>query len=134
MNRIGRAFVYLGIGFVAEVGYSAAHDAFRGRLLRFRTSPWMLPIYALLQPLYEPLHDRLRARPARERAAAYAAGFLTVEYASGRILRSARGQAPWDYSEARWNLDGLVRAEYILLWAAAGLALEPLHDALDRSE
>lgn len=134
MKGIGRAFVYLAVGFIAEVAYSAAHDAFRGRPLRFRTSPWMLPIYGLLQPLYEPLHDRLRPRPAHERVAAYAAGFFAVEYASGRILRAARGQAPWDYSEARWNLHGLIRAEYIALWAAAGLALEPLHDALARSE
>lgn len=90
----------------------------------------MLPIYATTQPLYEPLHDALRDRSRVERAAAYAAGFLAVEYASGAILRASRGSAPWDYAEARLNVSGLVRLDYAAYWAAAGLALEPLHDRL----
>ena len=90
----------------------------------------MLPIYATIQPLYEPLHDALRNRSRAERAAAYAAGFLAVEYASGALLRSTRGSAPWDYSEARLNVNGLIRLDYAAYWAAAGLALEPLHDHL----
>ncbi len=91
----------------------------------------MLPIYALLQPLYEPLHDALRARVPRPlRGAAYGAGFLCVEYASGRLLRAVRGEAPWDYSYARRHVDGLIRPDYFFFWAIAGLALEPLHDLL----
>ena len=90
----------------------------------------MLPIYASIQPLYEPLHDALRDRSRVERAAAYAAGFLAVEYASGAILRASRGSAPWDYAEARFNVNGLVRLDYAAYWAAAGLALESLHDSL----
>jgi len=48
------------------------------------------------------------------------------------VLRLALGEAPWDYSHARWNLHGLVRAEYVPLWALAGLGLERVHDALTR--
>ena len=91
----------------------------------------MLPIYALIQPLYEPLHDALRERvPAPVRAATYGVGIMTVEYASGRVLRAARGEAPWDYSYARRHIDGLVRPDYFPMWALEGLALESLHDAL----
>lgn len=90
----------------------------------------MLPVYALAQPLFEPAHDRLRHRRAPIRAGAYAAGLTAVEYAAGRTLRAIREDAPWDYSHARFNLDGLVRADYLPLWAFYGLALERLHDRL----
>jgi uncharacterized membrane protein len=57
-------------------------------------------------------------------------GFFAVEYLFGRLLRNVVGEAPWDYSRARFNLHGLVRLDYLPLWAGAGLALEPLHDRL----
>ena len=41
----------------------------------------------------------------------YALGFLAVEYLSGRLLRKFVGEAPWDYSHARLNVDGLIRLE-----------------------
>lgn len=91
----------------------------------------MLPVYGLAQPLFEPFHDAARGRlPAPVRAAAYGVGFLAVEYATGRALRRALGAAPWDYSGARGNVDGLIRLDYFLVWAAAGLALERVHDRL----
>ena len=93
----------------------------------------MFPVYGLAQLLFEPVHDALRPRAPAARAAAYAAGFSTVEYTSGRALRRLRGAAPWDYSHARWNLDGLVRAGYIPVWALAGFGFERLHDLLDPS-
>ena len=91
----------------------------------------MFPIYGLLQPLFEPLHDAMRDRmPAPARAAVYAAGFFGVEYASGAALRRVLGRAPWDYTDARVHLNGLIRPDYAPIWALFGLALEPLHDAL----
>lgn len=94
----------------------------------------MLPIYALIQPLYEPLHDAMRGRvPAPARAAVYGIGIMAVEFVSGRTLRSLRGEAPWDYSYAHRHIDGLVRPDYFPMWAGGGLALEKLHDALRAS-
>jgi uncharacterized membrane protein len=91
----------------------------------------MLPIYGLIQPLFEPVHATIRGRlPVALRALIYGCGFHTVEYLSGRIIRRFLGQAPWDYSGARWQLDGLVRFDYFPLWAAAGLMLERLHVSL----
>ena len=58
------------------------------------------------------------------------AGILAVEYASGRLLRRVVGRAPWDYGDARLAVDGLVRLDYLPLWAAFGLGLERLHDLL----
>lgn len=90
----------------------------------------MLPVYSLLLPLYEPVHDALRERSWMTRGTVYGLGFLAVEYGSGLIFRNTLGEAPWDYSGATYNLHGLIRADYFFQWAAMGLALEPLHDAL----
>jgi hypothetical protein len=90
----------------------------------------MLPIYALIQPLFERAHDQLRDRPLLMRAGTYGIGFLAVEYGAGALLRELRGRAPWDYSDAPRHVNGLIRPDYFVLWAAAGLALELLHDRL----
>lgn len=90
----------------------------------------MLTVYALLLPLYEPVHDRLRGKSLPARATAYGLGFLTVEYASGSIFRSVLGDAPWDYTYAPRHVNGLIRPDYFFLWALAGLLAERLHDEL----
>ncbi len=78
----------------------------------------MLAIYALLQPLFEPVHifsplfhagagplRRMRGRvPPWGRALIYGTGFHAAEYVSGRLLRQLVGRAPWDYSNARWQV------------------------------
>jgi hypothetical protein len=99
--------------------------------VRPHTSPLMLPIYAMIQPLFEPVHQAMRGRvPVWGRALIYGTGFHAAEYLSGRLLRRFVGRAPWDYSNARWQLDGLIRFDYFPLWAAAGLLTERLHDIL----
>jgi Putative ABC-transporter type IV len=91
----------------------------------------MLPIYALIQPLFEPVHEAMRGRvPLLGRGLIYGTGFHAVEYVSGWLIRRSLGRAPWDYSGARWQLDGLIRFDYFPLWAAAGLMIERLHDLL----
>jgi hypothetical protein len=89
-----------------------------------------VPVYGLAQPLFEPVHDRVRHRRFALRAAIYGAGILGVEYASGRLLRRFVGHVPWSYEGARFSVDGLARIDYFPLWAAFGLGLERLHDAL----
>lgn len=128
-----RFVVYGALGWCAEVVFTGVTNLVRERDPRLpgTTSLWMLPIYGLARPLFEPAHDLLRDRlPAPARAGIYAAGFMTVEYATGRLLRALVGRAPWDYSHARLSVDGLTRLDYAPLWAAAGLALERVHDRL----
>jgi uncharacterized membrane protein len=131
-SRAGRFVAYGLLGWCAEVTFTAIHDFARERDPRLpsRTSLWMFPIYGLMAYLFEPLHDGVRAKPAAVRAAAYGAGFLAVEYASGRLLRAILGDAPWDYAYARRHVHGLVRPDYFPMWAVAGLAMERVHDAL----
>jgi uncharacterized membrane protein len=131
-NRLGRFAVYGGLGWCFEVLMTGIHDFMRYRDPRLpsRSSVWMFPIYGLLQPLYEPLHDALRDKPVAVRAGSYAVGIMALEYASGRLLRRLVGQAPWDYTYAKVHVDGLVRPAYFPLWAGLGLAMEPVHDTL----
>jgi len=131
-GRLGRFAVYGGLGWCFEVFFTGLHDFIRTRdpALPSRTSVWMFPIYGLLQPLYEPMHEKLRDKPVAVRAAAYGVGIMAIEYATGRILRTALGKAPWDYTYAKVHIDGLVRPAYFPLWAAVGLAMEPVHDTL----
>jgi uncharacterized membrane protein len=89
-----------------------------------------VPVYGLAQPLFEPVHDRIRHRPVVLRAALYGAGILAVEYTSGRLLRRFAGSVPWEYGPTRFGIDGLVRLDYLPLWAAFALGLERLHDLL----
>jgi hypothetical protein len=89
-----------------------------------------VPVYGLAQPVFEPVHDRLRERPLVLRGTAYGLGTLGVEYVSGRVFRRLLGQAPWDYGAAQFGTDGLVRLDYLPLWALFGLALERLDDVL----
>ncbi|HEX2295310.1 MAG TPA: hypothetical protein VHN37_08385 [Actinomycetota bacterium] len=130
MRALARLPVYAVAGFAFEVAFSALHDVQRGRTARFRTSPWMLTVYALLLPLFEPVHDRLRGKPLPARATVYGAGFLAVEYASGTGFRRLLGEAPWDYTYAKRHVNGLIRPDYFFLWALAGLLAERLHDEL----
>ena len=132
----GRRFLAYGLtGWCAEVLFTGIHDYMRHRDNRLpsRTSLWMFPIYGLSMPLFESLHRRLKSADASapKRAAAYGIGFLAVEYATGHVLRTSLGEAPWDYSEASTNVSGLIRLDRLPIWGIAGLALERLHDALD---
>ena len=132
-SPLGRFAAYGLIGWCAEVAFTGVHDFVRTRDPRLpsRSSLWMFPIYGLLQPLFEPLHDAMRGRvPAVLRGAVYGGLIMAVEYGSGRALRRAVGAAPWDYSSARWHVQGLIRADYLPLWAFAGLAMERVHDRL----
>lgn len=132
-RRVPRFLVYGALGWCVEVAFTGLGAFVRTRdpQLPGRTSLWMFPIYGLARPLFEPVHDLMRDRvPAAARAVVYAAGFMAVEFATGRALRAAVGRAPWDYSRARLNLDGLTRLDHAPLWAAAGLALERVHDRL----
>ena len=127
-RRFARLFAYGLAGWTVDSLFVFANT---GR--RRPSGLWNVPVYGLAQPLFEPLHDRLRDRPLRLRAPVYAVGILGVEYVSGRLLRLLLGKAPWDYGDARFAVDGLIRLDYLPLWAAFGLGLEQLHDALTRN-
>jgi hypothetical protein len=130
-------FVLYGLlGWCAEVVWTAALGFIERRDVRLAgtTYLWMFPIYGLLAVLYEPLHDAVRAWPWPARATLWALGFTAVEWTSGYAIERLVGRCPWDYlaAGARFAINPYVRWDYLPLWAAVGLALEPVHDALVR--
>lgn len=131
-----RFVIYGVLGWCASILWTAAEDRIRGKAADWRlvgrVSLWTFPLFGVLAVLYEPLHGGLRSLPWFMRGATYAMGFWLVEYSAGWLLRKLLGRCPWDYSAWRGNLHGLVTWEFGAVWFAAGLLLEPVHDALDR--
>jgi len=124
-----RSFVYGFAGWTLDSLFVSVHTG------RRRPSGFLnMLVYGLAQPLFEPVHDRVRRRRIVVRAAVYGVGVLGVGYACGRLLRRLVGRVPWDYRGARFGIDGLVRLDYLPLWAAYGLGLERFHDLLTRGQ
>jgi uncharacterized membrane protein len=127
-NVPGRRARFLAYGFAGWAVDSLFVAARTGR--RRPSSLLNVPVYGLAQPLFEPVHDRLGQRRLAVRGSLYGVGILAVEYGSGRLLRRLVGSAPWNYGQARFAVDGLVRLDYLPLWALFGLGLERFHSAL----
>jgi len=126
-------FVFYGLlGWCAEVVFTALTESLPRRDWRLTgtTYLWMFPIYGLIAPLYEPLHDLLRSSPWALRAVVWSLGFTAVEYSTGYVIEILTGRCPWDYVAAgkRFAINPYIRWDYFPLWAAVGLALEPVHD------
>ncbi len=121
-----------------EVVFTAADRArsasTRDASLEGHTYLWMLPLYGLAAYLFEPVHEAARTQPLWRRAAAYSAGIMATEYATGRALHKATGSIPWDYTGRGRAVigGGATRLDYAAHWAIAGVGMERLHDALRR--
>ena len=72
-------------------------------------------------PIYEKIFDW----PIICRAAIYAVMIMCGEFITGSILMHF-GVCPWDYTDARYSIRGVVRLDYFPFWAAAGLVFERL--------
>jgi uncharacterized membrane protein len=130
-------FVLYGLGgWCGEVVFTALSESLPRRDWRLvgHSYLWMFPIYGLLAPLYEPLHDLIRSAPLLGRAVVWSLGFTAVEYATGRAIERVSGRCPWDYVAAgqRFAINAYIRWDYFVVWALVGLALEPAHDFLVR--
>jgi len=129
-----RFCIYGLLGWCWEVAWTAARDKISGKQKDWRllghSYLWMFPIYGLLAPLGEPIHDTLRPHFWLWRGLVYLAGIWAVEYVTGWVLRKLTGKCPWDYSHLRWNIQGIITLEYAPVWFVFGLCFERIHDAL----
>lgn len=132
--RWERCAAYAVVGVATEVVFTGARDGVLRRDWRLQGHSylWMVPIYGMSAYLFEPVHEAVRGRSLWQRAAAYSAGIMGVEYLTGMALKKVVGVVPWDYSgHSRWVLPGgATRLDYAPMWAVAGLALERIHDGL----
>ncbi len=128
-------FVLYGLGgWCGEIIFTALTDSLPNRDWRLTGTSylWMFPIYGLLAPLYEPVHDLIRDFPLLGRAVIWSLGFTLIELISGWLIARFTGRCPWDYSEKRFAINAYIRWDFFPVWAIIGLALEPVHDLLVR--
>ncbi len=96
-----------------------------------KTSIWMFPIYGMAAVI-NPVHKLIKNFPAILRGGIYTAGIYTCEYISGSLLKR-HDLCPWDYSDAKANVNGLIRLDYAPFWMAAGLIFEKILDETEKA-
>ncbi len=87
-----------------------------------QTSIWMFPIYGMASCIQE-IYPLIEKWPVLCRGSLYSVGILTGEYISGSILKKLN-ICPWDYSAAKYNVQGIIRIDFFPVWMAAGLIFE----------
>lgn len=121
-----RGFFLCGIiGWIMEVVWTGIWSLINGNLkMVSTTSLIMFPIYGMAV-LLKPLYDVMIDMPILMRGGIYVIFIFTAEYFFGVIL-TKMGVCPWNYSEAKFNINGLIRLDYAPAWFAAGLIFETL--------
>ena len=121
---LGRNFFICGLtGWCMEILFTSAGSLLRkdGRLIG-QTSIWMFPIYGMAACI-RPVYKVIKGFPALFRGTLYTVGIFSFEYLSGILLKK-HALCPWDYSDAKANIDGVIRLDYAPFWMAAGLLFE----------
>ena len=123
-KNMRKKFITCGLtGWCMEILFTAL-SSFRRRELKLMgvTSLWMFPIYGMAVFL-QPIYSIIKNFPFFIRGGIYSILIFTFEYLSGNFLKK-RNLCPWDYSNAKYNLHGLIRFDYAPFWALAGLLFE----------
>jgi len=90
--------------------------------LRANTSIWMFFIYGMVVFL-EPVYLLIQHYPIVFRGAVYTLCIFIGEYITGGFLKRA-DLCPWDYTNCRYSVHGVIRLDYAPVWFAAGLIFE----------
>ncbi|XP_022048811.1 transmembrane protein 229B-like [Acanthochromis polyacanthus] len=127
LSAFARLYMYALHGCLCEVAFTAVWDWCRtqDRRLAGHSSLWALPMYATAIYLMESLRAMLLAQhyPLPVRLTAYTMFIYLWEFSWGVGLRLLEA-CPWDYSDHRYNLGGLVTLEYAVPWAVAAFIAE----------
>lgn len=120
----GRNFMICGLtGWCIEILFTSAGSLFRkDKRLIGQTSVWMFPIYGMAA-FIKPVYEKMKGKSAIFRGTVYTLGIFSFEYLSGTFLKKHH-LCPWDYSDAKTNIDGVIRLDYAPFWMAAGLLFE----------
>ena len=124
MNR--KNFFICGLtGWCMEILFTSVGTISRSDLrLLGQTSIWMFPIYGMAAYIC-PLYRKISRWPVICRSALYSVCIMGGEFISGSILKRF-SLCPWDYTGSRYNINGIVRLDYMPFWMAAGLVFERL--------
>lgn len=83
---------------------------------------WMFPIYGMAS-LIQPIHKLIKNTNVFFRGVVYTTCIFATEYGTGKFLKK-KHCCPWDYSDAKHNIKGIVRLDYAPLWFIVGLFYE----------
>ena len=121
-----RFVIYGAIGCLMEVLWTGL-GALKNKNYRLtsNTSLWMFFIYGMVVFL-EPFFIFLSPFNFILRGAVYAGLIFLGEFITGTVLKRA-DICPWDYSQARYHVRGLIRVDYAPAWAVAGLFFEQVY-------
>ena len=117
-------FIICGLtGWCMEIIFTSIGAFFREDMrLIGQTSLWMFPIYGMAA-FIKPLYRLIRKKSILIRGSIYSFFIFLGEYLSGTFLKK-RGLCPWDYSDAKANINGVIRLDYTPFWMIAGLIFE----------
>lgn len=119
-------FIFCGIiGWALEICWTGIHAFQNGRKdLMGNSSILMFPIYGCAAVI-SPLSKLYKNCNFFFRGIIYMLHIYLGEYIFGKILKSFQ-ICPWDYSDAKHHLDGLIRLDFMPVWFFTGLLYEKL--------
>lgn len=94
------------------------------KTLPCRSSIWMFPIYGMAALIY-PLSNILKGKSIITRGGIYTILIFLVEFGTGTVLNFFQ-VCPWNYSEAKLQIRGVIRLDYAPIWFGVGLFYEKL--------
>ena len=121
-------FVKCGIlGWCIEIIWTAFHGI-KSKNNKFigYTSIIMFPIYGLASVI-KPISLKLKKMkmPTIIRGIVYSIGIFMVELITGSILKKTNN-CTWDYSDKKYNINGVIRIDYAPLWCIVGVIFEKM--------
>ena len=122
MNR--KKFIICGLtGWCIEIFFTSLGSARKKDWhLQGHSSAWMFPIYGMAAG-FDMVYPKIKNWSALRRGFCYGILIMSGEYISGSIL-NAFDVCPWDYKNAKYSINGLVRMDYLPFWMVAGLFFE----------
>ena len=113
------------IGWGWELIYTSLHTLaspdFDHKLMG-KTSLFMFPIYGSAA-LLKPVAKVVKKKPFGVRGSIYTCLIYGAEFITGKFLKK-HDVCPWDYSDAKLNVDGVIRLDYAPGWFLLGLIYE----------
>ena len=123
---LGENFILCGLtGWCIEVAFTSAGAAInKDKKLTGKSSAWMFPIYGMAAGIGV-IAPKISHWPVVVRSLFYGGAIMAGEYISGSVLKKF-DVCPWDYSDAKYNVDGIIRLDFLPFWMVAGLLYEKL--------
>ncbi|KSV58306.1 putative ABC transporter permease [Acetivibrio ethanolgignens] len=114
------------IGWCLECFWTGLVSFFQkqDKKLTCHTSILMFPIYGMAA-FIAPFSRLFHKKSLFFRGSLYTLLIYITEYLTGFYLKKKQA-CPWDYSQARYNIKGLIRLDYAPVWFATGLLYEHL--------